>query len=229
MDSSGCWCIWYFKDTNSKANHNSSQLDIPDITGVFDISKIQIQKQITTDPRTYWKKHLVYLIFQRYKFKSKSQHVYLWEQVRKWCIWYFKDTNSKANHNDRHTRHIELTGVFDISKIQIQKQITTYMLVVVLLMGCIWYFKDTNSKANHNYDARKGFISPVYLIFQRYKFKSKSQLFEWYNTACGWCIWYFKDTNSKANHNQVARLWRLTAVYLIFQRYKFKSKSQLQH
>ena len=67
---------------------------------------------------------MVYLIFQRYKFKSKSQHSWL--------------------------RRFARLGVFDISKIQIQKQITT--------------------------EAFQGIdLSEVYLIFQRYKFKSKSQ------------------------------------------------------
>jgi hypothetical protein len=67
--------------------------------GVFDISKIQIQKQITTQSSALTTSATVYLIFQRYKFKSKSQLVTL--------------GNRKVN------------GVFDISKIQIQKQITT--------------------------------------------------------------------------------------------------------
>ena len=92
--------------------------------GVFDISKIQIQKQITTSMMNNIMASQVYLIFQRYKFKSKSQP--------QRCVFRYSQ------------------GVFDISKIQIQKQITT------------------NS-------AMETFNSAVYLIFQRYKFKSKSQ------------------------------------------------------
>ncbi len=65
--------------------------------GVFDISKIQIQKQITTTMLADFWYLKVYLIFQRYKFKSKSQRNPL--------------------------TMISNSGVFDISKIQIQKQI----------------------------------------------------------------------------------------------------------
>ena len=69
---------------------------------------------------------------------------------KSWCIWYFKDTNSKANHNIKVSFVKVLMGVFGISKIQIQKQITTQSLLSHDGNRCIWYFKDTNSKANHN-------------------------------------------------------------------------------
>ena len=45
--------------------------------GVFGISKIQIQKQITTSSHQLTTLQAVYLVFQRYKFKSKLQHVTL--------------------------------------------------------------------------------------------------------------------------------------------------------
>ena len=67
--------------------------------GVFGISKVQIQKQITT-----W--------------------LWRWREARR-CIWYFKGTNSKANHNLPLMYIILVFGVFGISKVQIQKQITT--------------------------------------------------------------------------------------------------------
>ena len=95
-------CIWYFKDTNSKANHNLSLRQCNSLR--------------------------VYLIFQRYKFKSKSQQWQREWQSLLWCIWYFKDTNSKANHNRGLCALWGVEGVFDISKIQIQKQITTIFL-----------------------------------------------------------------------------------------------------
>ena len=117
-------CIWYFKDTNLKANYNLTQSS-------------------TTASS-------VYLIFQRYKFKSKLQrcspHIY----IGQWCIWYFKDTNLKANYNNKRAELLATLGVFNISKIQIQKQITTISVTAALL-------------------------ARVYLIFQRYKFKSKLQ------------------------------------------------------
>ena len=148
---------------------------------------------------------MVYLIFQRYKFKSKSQPLRIWNPTGLRCIWYFKDTNSKANHNHVTIRCLRIIGVFDISKIQIQKQITTTSLLSKNNIGCIWYFKDTNSKANHNLRKPKRNARRVYLIFQRYKFKSKSQLMSVRFSFATWCIWYFKDTNSKANHNKRCR------------------------
>ena len=92
--------------------------------GVFDMSKIQIQKQITTLSLGLICILVVCLICQRYKFKSKSQ------------------PGDVQPHLSR--------GVFDMSKIQIQKQITTDL---PLLSSYI----------------------RVCLICQRYKFKSKSQ------------------------------------------------------
>ena len=150
MATTACRCIWYFKDTNSKANHNKARDVMEFRWGVFDISKIQIQKQITTRSKLRKTTEKVYLIFQRYKFKSKSQQVEMKAFTKK--------------------------GVFDISKIQIQKQITTNTIISISRIR-------------------------VYLIFQRYKFKSKSQLYRCSAYATPWCIWYFKDTNSKANHN----------------------------
>ena len=41
-------CFRYVKDTNLRAIHNGGNQTTADKVGVFDISKIQIQKQITT-------------------------------------------------------------------------------------------------------------------------------------------------------------------------------------
>ena len=47
------------------------------MAGVFDMSKIQIYKQITTHDQRAADQEPVYLICQRYKFISKSQHTAL--------------------------------------------------------------------------------------------------------------------------------------------------------
>ena len=194
-------CIWHFKDTNSKANHNYLQESLNYIFGVFDISKIQIQKQITT---------------------------YLWTFIgRNRCIWHFKDTNSKANHNpvvkDGYEGKVYLTFQRYKFKSKSQRRCVWY----TWRRGCIWHFKDTNSKANHNTPLNSVLPVTVYLTFQRYKFKSKSQRLRQSRQECHWCIWHFKDTNSKANHNAIQKVINIGLVYLTFQRYKFKSKSQL--
>ena len=143
-------CSRQFKVTNSKANHNEAC----DVTircyGVPDSSKLQIQKQITTN------------------------HPQWYSPIR--CSRQFKVTNSKANHNIFEINPTSSTGVPDSSKLQIQKQITTKenlqpdhrrVFPIVqsykfksksqprmgssnLISWCSRQFKVTNSKANHN-------------------------------------------------------------------------------
>ena len=86
-------CIWCVKDTNLKANHN--------VTGHMS------------------REQKMYLMCQRYKFKSKSQHTLLDIIMLTGCIWCVKDTNLKANHNPQRQDQLFPTGVFDVSKIQI--------------------------------------------------------------------------------------------------------------
>ena len=114
------------------------------VWGVFDMSKIQIYKQITTQFAWFVHISVVYLICQRYKFISKSQLFAVQLKTK--------------------------TGVFDMSKIQIYKQITT------------------TAQAQY-------IFKPVYLICQRYKFISKSQLSVCVPILGKGCIWYVKDTN----------------------------------
>ena len=91
---------------------------------VFNMSKIQIWKRITTGLQGKNTVEKLYLICQRYKFESESQLIYV------------EGGNSPA--------------VFNMSKIQIWKRITTYTV--------------------------KGlFRILLYLICQRYKFESESQ------------------------------------------------------
>ena len=92
------------------------------------MSKIQIWKRITTFNGDYVIRVLLYLICQRYKFESESQPI-------------APDV-------------VEGRAVFNMSKIQIWKRITTDAdeRIVVLVL---------------------------YLICQRYKFESESQLYWW--------------------------------------------------
>ena len=142
---------------------------------MFDISKIQIQKQITTLASSSSSINKVCLIFQRYKFKSKSQ------LAVRFCSF--------------------TLGVFDISKIQIQKQITT---------------QDNPDK----------YTRLVCLIFQRYKFKSKSQLKRNSTHLIAGVFDISKIQIQKQITTTVKFNQNTFTVCLIFQRYKFKSKSQ---
>ena len=62
------WCLRYIKDTNFKANHNSVKEFDTWQSGVCDISKIQILKQITTNKTLFARYFQVSAIYQRYKF-----------------------------------------------------------------------------------------------------------------------------------------------------------------
>ena len=91
---------------------------------VFNMSKIQIWKRITTVIRLTFVSIELYLICQRYKFESESQLT---------------------------SDHFALTlAVFNMSKIQIWKRITTEAVL-------------------------ESYAVKLYLICQRYKFESESQ------------------------------------------------------
>ena len=67
-----------------------------------------------------------------------------------WCLWFHKDTNLKAIHNEEENNLHELEGVYGSTKILIWKQFTTTGAMVIAPWGCLWFHKDTNLKAIHN-------------------------------------------------------------------------------
>ena len=159
-----------------KANHNDEARRITGGQAVFNMSKIQIWKRITTGEWERSTYRQLYLICQRYKFESESQ-----------LLFYFS---------------VIFRAVFNMSKIQIWKRITTYFNV---FGRWVW----------------------LYLICQRYKFESESQLvFECVVISPAVFnmskiqIWKRITTCCKTQ-NAIERL------YLICQRYKFESESQL--
>ena len=93
---------------------SESQLPLEFLTNtsaVFNMSKIQIWKRITTSLNIFLCCGGLYLICQRYKFESESQH-------RRHSTW-----NTEA--------------VFNMSKIQIWKRITTIDWLLSSLSRCI--------------------------------------------------------------------------------------------
>ena len=140
------------------------------------MSKIQISKQITTISLRKMQITSVYSICQRYRFQSKLQQGSVHKKNTYGCIQYVKDTDFKANYNIGSGTRTNNVGVFNMSKIQISKQITTVNL---------------------------GFRSlyRVYSICQRYRFQSKLQHAKGKVTSSKRCIQYVKDTDFKANYN----------------------------
>ena len=119
-------------------------------SAVFNMSKIQIWKRITTRIARSVDKSKLYLICQRYKFESESQQL---RDNQKLCEAVFN--MSKIQIWKRITTHknscpVKGRAVFNMSKIQIWKRITTCFFL------CIEFDR-------------------LYLICQRYKFESESQ------------------------------------------------------
>ena len=106
---------------------SESQLSVDFIIlllAVFNMSKIQTWKRITTYYILFFKPFLLYLICQRYKLESESQPIDFSRSLRR--------------------------AVFNMSKIQTWKRITTYQKTIYM-------------------------ATTLYLICQRYKLESESQ------------------------------------------------------
>ena len=168
-------CCWYHKGTNFQANHNRRWPNIIYAPVVADTTKVRIFKQITTNQRDYD------------------------DEVG--CCWYHKGTNFQANHNKIVYIFDHQMVVADTTKVRIFKQITTAVLVLVLLSGCCWYHKGTNFQANHNALIAMTCVNSLLLIPQRYEFSSKSQRGISFTFCFRCCCWYHKGTNFQANHN----------------------------
>ena len=120
------------------------------------------------------------------------------------CFQWFKDTNLKANHNLVKTHVHFHRAVFNGSKILIWKQITTTISLAEIDSGCFQWFKDTNLKANHNYAIPMGTVPDA--VFNGSKILIWKQITTTICLIILWksCFQWFKDTNLKANHNDVA-------------------------
>ena len=222
------WCFRQFKVTNSSLNHNPPYAIHQRVAGVSDSSKLQIQKQITTRSSSIRSRVGVFPIVQSYKFKSKSQPPRREMRAVEGCFRQFKVTNSKANHNSGAWSIRRCCGVSDSSKLQIQKQITTYsgdgyLVYPVFPIVQSYKFKSKSQPKKHLCsrgtgvsDSSKlqiqkqittpenlvGVAAEVFPIVQSYKFKSKSQPFNPNSRKYFRCFRQFKVTNSKANHNR---------------------------
>ena len=171
-----------------KANHNvKTSLHVAAVA-VFNMSKIQIWKRITTLTLLHSLTYQLYLICQRYKFESESQPEVVVQPLEcavfnmsKIQIWK-RITTQSSGQNEGYQLYLicqrykfesesqrmsicffNVLAVFNMSKIQIWKRITTY--------------KPVNLRS-----------SALYLICQRYKFESESQLRGTYGRRWWCCI-----------------------------------------
>ena len=194
---------------------------------VYDIAKIYIWKQITTLRKVNKLTGELFMILQRYTFGSKSQQLSSCPLSFSCCLWYCKDIHLEANHNIEPPIDHIASVVYDIAKIYIWKQITTF--------------------TTFNFE-----VARLFMILQRYTFGSKSQLLADYAKLGNGCLWYCKDIHLEANHNysscvrilalvvyDIAKIyiWKqitttplvscnVAPLFMILQRYTFGSKSQ---
>ena len=219
-------CLWYCKDIHLEANHNCLVHLYAVLAVAYDIAKIYIWKQITTQEKQIQMWFLLLMILQRYTFGSKSQHMTGNFQPQLCCLWYCKDIHLEANHNIATNNNMSDDVAYDIAKIYIWKQITTACKTRNIRACCLWYCKDIHLEANHNFEHRTLTSEKLLMILQRYTFGSKSQQTD-------------KAQNEKIVAYDIAKIyiwkqitthdWKLPAsimLLMILQRYTFGSKSQ---
>ena len=167
---------------------------------------------------------------QRYKFESKSQRFFTFSFENVGCFQWSKDTNLKANHNQA----AEIDGspivVFNGPKIQIWKQITTDGLIfchIVVLFSMVQRYKfESKSQLGNNValllfvvfngpkiqiwkqiTTQRPITYIVCVVFNGPKIQIWKQITT--NSSCLYvsngCFQWSKDTNLKANHNNLAQ------------------------
>ena len=193
-------CFWCHKGTDFQANHNYMTDDLPTDDVVFDATKVQIFKQITTVHYVIDLKRRLFLMPQRYRFSSKSQRKHNGFSLYSSCFWCHKGTDFQANHNQVPKVPLQTWVVFDATKVQIFKQITTSM--------CLW--------------------PPNLLLFlmpQRYRFSSKSQHSLHAPFCSVRCFWCHKGTDFQANHN--LERWLASPLPVVFDATKVQIFKQI--
>ncbi len=144
----------------------------------------------------------LYAIYQRTQFESKSQQSLLRCLIVPFCMQSIKEHNLKANHNHTVVTATIEFSVCNLSKNTIWKQITTCwdLRIWTVPLYAIYQRTQFESKSQHN-GAVNLFGSNLYAIYQRTQFESKSQL-----------------------SGMVE--YRPKNLYAIYQRTQFESKSQ---
>ena len=168
---------------------------------VFNMTKIQVRKQFTTAHLCYSNTQTLFSIWRRYKFESNSQLQNFVIFTPPCCFQYDEDTSSKAIHNITLLTLSSKDVVFNMTKIQVRKQFTTFLALFWSLHCCFQYDEDTSSKAIHNNHSFSRSSSVLFSIWRRYKFESNSQRPVWAIKLRLRCFQYDEDTSSKAIHN----------------------------
>ncbi len=189
------------KEHNLKANHNKpgNVMSRACLYAIYQRTQFESKSQLQLQPLVYLlicmqsiKEHnlkanhnlessaanraILYAIYQRTQFESKSQLTKYFNVKRSVCMQSIKEHNLKANHNYPVLVLLIAYSVCNLSKNTIWKQITTCCLLLL--------------------------TTPfLYAIYQRTQFESKSQLPCLSLHAVKFCMQSIKEHNLKANHN----------------------------
>ena len=137
------WCLWWFKDEEFQAIHNTGDFNLPRLSGVYDGSKMKNFKQFTTFLAGNRDVIPVFMMVQRWRISSNSQHNTGEREAAQGCLWWFKDEEFQAIHNVFLLLDILILGVYDGSKMKNFKQFTTFRAhfhfdVLVFMMVQRW-------------------------------------------------------------------------------------------
>ena len=143
---------------------------------------------------------------------SNGSKILIWKQIttstsrhscNNHCFQWFKDTNLKANHNSYEYCSEWQYIVSNGSKILIWKQITTRCWLRPCVGNCFQWFKDTNLKANHNVDEDGSKYGVIVSNGSKILIWKQITTSSWRTRYQDNCFQWFKDTNLKANHNEL--------------------------
>ena len=197
---------------------------------IYQCSKNQFWKQITTQ-LLYWIMHpKVFINVQRTNFESKSQLISKWQ--RKWqeYLSMFKEPILKANHNVSTAFYYVFESIYQCSKNQFWKQITTAFCCFLCSFLVFINVQRTNfeSKSQLRWNTCIRIVSiyqcsknqfwkqittnlvygngaaKVFINVQRTNFESKSQLVRLVMLKLMEYLSMFKEPILKANHNSLA-------------------------
>ena len=172
----------------------------------------------------------LFQIPQRYRFSSKSQQRFSVDLLSNRLFQIPQRYRFSSKSQLKLSNSLVLVVVLDTTKVQIFKQITTvlalmvprcmlfqipqryrfssksqqYMAYIKILLCCFRYHKGTDFQANHN-------------SFQQMSLKFWG------------CFRYHKGTDFQANHNIINDDCSFSRLFQIPQRYRFSSKSQPLH
>ena len=143
-------CLWWFKDEEFQAIHNATS-------------------------KMFWV-IMMFMMVQRRRISSNSQHIDMKRISSSGCLWWFKDEEFQAIHNWMLTWRWKTLDVYDGSKTKNFKQFTTVIQVDAL-------------------------CTLMFMMVQRRRISSNSQPHRViFNRFC-WCLWWFKDEEFQAIHN----------------------------